>query len=414
MEFKKVQIDTLQPASYNPRKDLKPGDKEYEKIKNSIESFGYVDPIIANKDFTIIGGHQRLKVLKHLGFTEVDCVIIDIDKTKEKALNIALNKVGGSWSEELLADLIKDLQEADFDISLTGFEPPEIDELFNKLHDKDIQDDDFDVDGALSETPISQQGDVWLLGRHRLVCGDSTNPATYEVLMEGKKANLVVTDPPYNISIQGGTKDKLTIQNDSMPDKDFYEFLFKFYQATFDVMEDGAGIYVFHADTEGINFRRAFKEAGFHLSGVCIWVKNSLVLGRADYHFRHEPILYGWKSTGKHRWYSDRKQDTVWEFDRPSKNPNHPTTKPIPLIAYPIQNSSMSNCIVLDPFAGSFSTGIACEQTNRICYAIELDPKYVDVCVSRFINYAGSDEGVFLIRDGKQIKYSDVINVEEA
>ncbi len=408
MEFRKLQIDTLTPASYNPRKDLKPGDKEYEKIKKSIDEFGYVDPIIVNSDLTIIGGHQRWKVLKDLEFTEVDCVVIEVDKTKEKALNVALNKISGEWNEELLGELIKDLQTLDYDISFTGFEPAEIDELFNNLHDKDVQEDDFDVDAALSDTPISKQGDVWLLGRHRLVCGDSTEPGTYELLMEGKKANLVVTDPPYNISIQGGTKDKLTIQNDNMSDKEFYSFLFEFYKATFDVMEDGAGIYVFHADTEGVNFRKAFKDAGYHLSGVCIWVKNSLVLSRSDYHFRHEPILYGWKPTGKHRWYSDRKQDTIWQFDRPAKNSNHPTCKPVALCAYPIQNSSMSNCIVLDPFAGSFSTGIACEQTNRICYAIELDPKYVDVCVARYYqNFP--DRDIYLLRAGEKIKYIDML-----
>ena len=194
MEFKKLKIDSLIPADYNPRKALKPGDAEFEKIKNSITEFGYVDPIIVNSDMTIIGGHQRWSVLKTLGYTEVDCVVIEIDKTKEKALNIALNKVTGEWNKELLADLIKDLQSLDYDVSFTGFDPPEIDELFNDIHSKDTKEDDFDVEEELKTPAMSKQGDVWLLGRHRLVCGDSTKPEVFDTLLEGKKVNLVQYD----------------------------------------------------------------------------------------------------------------------------------------------------------------------------------------------------------------------------
>lgn len=405
MEFKKLNIDTLKPAAYNPRKDLKPGNKEYEKIKNSINEFGYVDPIIVNSDLTIIGGHQRWKVLKSLGFTEVDCVVIDIDKTKEKALNIALNKISGEWNEELLADLIKDLQSLDYDVSFTGFEPPEIDELFNDIHSKEVKEDNFDVEEALKEPVISQKGDVWLLGRHRLICGDSTDTQTFKVLMDGKKANLVVTDPPYNVAYEANAG---KIQNDNLKDEEFYNFLLKAFTNIAEAMEKDASIYVFHADTEGFNFRKAFKDAGFYLSGVCIWAKQSLVLGRSPYQWKHEPVLYGWKKEGKHNWYSDRKQSTIWNFDRPSKSDLHPTMKPVALCAYPIQNSSMSNCIVLDPFGGSGSTLIACEQTNRICYTIELDEKYADVIVRRYIEQVGNDEGVFLLRDGANIKFADV------
>ena len=222
MEFKKLEVGVLIPATYNPRKDLKPGDKEYEKIKNSIHEFGYVEPIIVNTDMTIIGGHQRLKVLKHLGYTEVDCVVVEVDKTKEKALNVALNKVTGSWNEALLAELIKDLQELDFDVALTGFEPPEIDELFNKLNEGEVKEDNFDVDDALTENPITQKGDIWLLGKHRLVCGDSTDAEVYETVMDGKKANLVVTDPPYNVAYEAKAG---SIQNDNMKQEDFYNFL---------------------------------------------------------------------------------------------------------------------------------------------------------------------------------------------
>ncbi len=405
MQFRKLKIDSLIPAKYNPRKDLKPGDKEYEKIKNSLTEFGYVDPIIVNSDLTIIGGHQRWKVLKSLGYTEVDCVVIDIDKTKEKALNVALNKISGEWNEALLAELIKDLQSIDYDVSFTGFEPPEIEELFSNVHDKEIKEDDFDVEDALKEPVISKQGDLWLLGRHRLICGDSTEPEVYNILMEGRKANLVVTDPPYNVAYEAKAG---KIQNDNLKDEEFYNFLYKAFSNMYDAMEKDASIYVFHADTEGLNFRKAFKAAGFYLSGVCIWAKQSLVLGRSPYQWKHEPVLFGWKKEGRHNWYSDRKQSTIWSFDRPSKNALHPTMKPVALCAYPIQNSSMSNCIVLDPFGGSGSTLIACEQTNRICYTIELDEKYADVIVKRYIEQVGTDEEVFLVRDGVKIKYADI------
>ncbi|MEQ8154483.1 MAG: site-specific DNA-methyltransferase [Clostridiaceae bacterium] len=405
MEFKKLKIDDLIPAEYNPRKKLKLGDSEFEKIKNSINEFGYVDPVIVNKDLTVIGGHQRISVLKTLGYTEIDCVVIDVDKTKEKALNVALNKISGEWNKELLADLIKDLQSLDYDVSFTGFEPPEIEELFNELHDKEIKEDDFDVEEALKETPIAQKGDIWLLGRHRLICGDSTDPEVYLVLMDGKKANLVVTDPPYNVAYEAKAG---KIQNDNLKDEEFYNFLFKAFQNMAESMEKDASVYVFHADTEGLNFRKAFKDAGFYLSGVCIWSKQSLVLGRSPYQWKHEPVLYGWKKDGKHNWYSDRKQSTIWNFDRPSKNELHPTMKPVALCAYPITNSSMSNCIVLDPFGGSGSTLIACEQTNRICFTIELDEKYAHVIVKRYIELVGKDEDVFLVRDGVKTKYSEV------
>ena len=307
MEFRKLRIKDLIPASYNPRKKLKPGDKEFEKIKNSITEFGYVEPIIVNSDMTIIGGHQRATVLQTLGYDEIDCIVIEIDKTKEKALNIALNKITGEWNQELLADLIEDLQKSDFDVGFTGFEPPEIEQLFNKVHDKKIKEDDFDVDAELKKPAMTKQGDVWMLGMHRLVCGDSTLPETYEKLMEGKKANLVVTDPPYNVNYEGNAG---KIQNDNLEDDKFYNFLFAAFVNMEQNMERDASIYVFHADTEGLNFRRAFKAAGFYLSGTCIWKKQSLVLGRCPYQWQHEPILFGWKLGGKHMWYSDRKQST--------------------------------------------------------------------------------------------------------
>ncbi|SFS05839.1 site-specific DNA-methyltransferase [Anaeromicropila populeti] len=411
MEFKKLKITELIPAAYNPRKKLKPCDKEYEKIKTSITEFGYVEPIIVNTDFTIIGGHQRVTVLQNLGYTEIDCIVIAIDKTKEKALNIALNKITGSWNEELLADLLKDIEASDFDLSKTGFEPPEIEQLFNAVHNKDIREDDFDVEEELKNPCISRKGDVWLLGPHRLICGDATRPETYKKLMEGQKANLIVTDPPYNVNYQSEVG---IIQNDNLKDEEFYKFLFAAFVNMEANMEQDASIYVFHADTEGFNFRKAFRAAGFYLSGTCIWKKQSLVLGRSPYQWQHEPVLFGWKLGGKHLWYSDRKQSTIWEFDRPSKNNLHPTMKPINLVSYPITNSCMSNCIVLDPFGGSGSTLMACEQTSRICRTIELDEKYVDVIVHRYMEWKGTAKDVYLIRNSRKIKYCNMDKEGEA
>ena len=406
MEFKKLKIAELIPADYNPRKKLKPGDKEYKKIKDSITEFGYVEPVIVNSDMTIIGGHQRVTVLGDLGYDEIDCIVIDIDKTKEKALNIALNKITGEWNKELLADLIKDLQSSDFDVGFTGFDPPEIEQLFNSVHDKKITEDDYDVDKELKKPPVAQTGDIWLLGRHRVICGDSILPETYEVLMDGKKANLVLTDPPYNVNVEESAG---KIQNDNMPDEDFYKFLFAAFVNMEQSMEQDASIYVFHADSKGLIFRQAFHDAGFYLSGCCIWKKNALVLGRSPYQWQHEPCLFGWKVGGKHQWYSDRKQTTIWEYDRPKSSKEHPTMKPVALMAYPIQNSCMSNCIVLDPFLGSGSTLIACEQTGRICYGIELDVKFVDVIVDRYIGQCGSSEDVYLLRNGRKIKYGEIM-----
>ena len=406
MQWKTLSVDALRPAAYNPRKKLKAGDKEYEKIKNSILEFGYVEPIIVNYDMTVIGGHQRLTVLKDLGYTEVQCVEVHIeDENKVKALNIALNKITGAWNEQLLADLIVDLQAANFNTDFTGFEAPEIEQLFSKVLNKDITEDDFDVEAELQKPTMSQAGDVWLLGRHRLVCGDSTLPETYTKLMDGKRANLVLTDPPYNVDVEE-TAGK--IKNDNMPDEDFYKFLFAMFVNVEQNMERDASIYVFHADSKGLIFRQAFHDAGFYLSGCCIWKKNALVLGRSPYQWQHEPCLFGWKLGGKHQWYSDRKQTTIWEYDRPKSSKEHPTMKPVALMAYPIQNSCMSNCIVLDPFLGSGSTLIACEETNRICYGIELDEKFADVIVRRYIEKVGSSDGVFLLRDNVKIPYSEV------
>ncbi|MBR2421520.1 MAG: DNA modification methylase [Oscillospiraceae bacterium] len=406
MIIEKKNTADLLPADYNPRKDLKPGDAEYEKLKRSIEQFGYVEPVIWNQTTgRVVGGHQRLKVLMDMGMTEVDCVVVEMDEDKEKALNIALNKISGDWDKDKLALLIADLQGADFDVSLTGFEPAEIDALFKDTLKDGVKDDDFDVGAELAQPTMTKPGDIWTLGRHRLICGDSTKAETYDLLMGNTKANLVITDPPYNVNYEGSAG---KIKNDNMADEAFYNFLLDAYTQMHSAMADDASIYVFHADTEGLNFRRAFADAGFYLSGCCIWKKQSLVLGRSPYQWQHEPCLYGWKKNGKHQWYTGRKETTIWEFDKPKKNGDHPTMKPIPLLAYPIMNSSMSNSVVLDPFGGSGSTLIACEQTDRICYTVELDEKFCDVIVKRYIEQVGGADGVTVQRDGLTYKYSEV------
>ena len=409
-ELKVLPVSVLKPAEYNPRKKLKPGDKEYEKIKNSIEEFGFADPLVINADMTIIGGHQRLTVAIAMGYTEVPCAVVDVDKVREKALNIALNKITGAWDEQMLADLLTDLKEADYDLDWTGFDAPEVEALFSNIYDKKVKEDDFDVDEELKQPVFSKLGDLWLIGRHRVICGDSTGEEVYTKLMDGQQANLVLTDPPYNVDVEE-TAGK--IMNDNMGDQEFYNFLLSAYRCMNANLADDGSIYVWHADTEGLNFRKAFKDAGFYLSGCCIWKKNSLVLGRSPYQWIHEPCLFGWKQKGKHQWYADRKQTTVWEYDKPRSSKDHPTMKPINLMSYPIKNSTMTNGIVLDPFLGSGSTLIACMETDRVCRGIELDPKFVDVIVKRAIEHEGGKyDDVFVIRDGQKLRFDEVASFE--
>ena len=411
-ELKVLPVSVLKPAEYNPRKKLKKGDKEYEKIKNSIEEFGFADPLVVNADMTIIGGHQRLTVAMDLGYTEVPCAVVDVDKVREKALNIALNKITGAWDEQMLADLLTDLKEADYDLDWTGFEAAEVEQIFSNIYDKKVKEDSFDVDKELKQPVFSKLGDLWVLGKHRVICGDSTGEEVYTRLMDGQKANLVLTDPPYNVDVEE-TAGK--IMNDNMGDAEFYNFLLSAYRCMHANLSDDGSIYVWHADTEGLNFRKAFKDAGFYLSGCCIWKKNSLVLGRSPYQWIHEPCLFGWKQKGKHQWYSDRKQTTttVWEYDKPRSSKDHPTMKPINLMSYPIKNSTMTNGIVLDPFLGSGSTLIACCETDRVCRGIELDPKFVDVIVKRYIEWAGGKyDDVYVIRDGQKLRFDEVASFE--
>ena len=415
MQFQSYKIADLIPASYNPRKKLKPGDKEYEKIKNSIKEFGYVEPIIINSDMTIIGGHQRATVLADLGYTEVECIVVDIDKTKEKALNVALNKITGEWNKELLADLIKDLEDSAFDVGITGFEPPEIEQLFNSVHDKKITEDDFDVEAELEKPCFSKAGDIWRLGKHTVICGDSTDPETFRLLLRDTKVNLVCTDAPYFVKLESQSG---RIANDDLEDAQAYEFLMKAFTNFKDAMAIDASIYEFYATMKARVFYDAFEDAGFKVGAGLIWKKPRAPLMRTDWKFNMEPIIFGWRKDGKHKWYGDQKQKAVFEFDgiKNSKEDGHghPSSKPVPLIAYLIQQSTQVNGIVLDGFLGSASTLIACDQIGRICYGVELEPKFVDVAVMRYMNQHGnSADGVLLIRDGKEHTYEQALDMAE-
>lgn len=389
MNIQKIKIESLKPAEYNPRKDLKPEDEEYQKIKKSITEFGYVAPVIVNSNMTVIGGHQRLKVLKELGYTEVECVVVDLDQEKEKALNIALNKISGDWDNDKLEELLAELKQTDIDMDITGFSFDEVDEILKDITGS--KEDDFDLDQALDEIeePISKRGDVWILGKNRLMCGDSTQKEDVMHLMNSQEADMLLTDPPYNVDYEGKTSEALKIENDNMSETEFYNFLLDSFKNMFDSIKYGGSAYVFHADTEGLNFRNAFKSCGFKLAQCLVWVKNTFVMGRQDYQWRHEPILYGWKPGAGHYFVDNRKQSTVLEFDKPSRNAEHPTMKPVDLLVYLIKNSSKENDLILDLFGGSGSTLIAAEQTQRRCYTMELAPKYCDVIIKRWENLTG-------------------------
>ena len=401
--FEKVGIDKLIPYARNSRLHSK---EQINQLRASLREFGFVNPCIIDKDYNIIAGHGRVMAAKEEDISEIPCVFAEhLTDAQKRAYILADNRLAlnAGWDDEMLSVELSDLQANAFDLSLLGFSDAEMNKLMGGMDN--AEDDDFDVDAELQKPTLSKPCDLWLLGNHRLVCGDSTKPETYALLMDGKAANLVVTDPPYNVNYEGAAG---KIKNDHMAGGVFYQFLLDAFTQMEKVMAQDASIYVFHADTEGLNFRKAFTEAGFYLSGTCIWKKQSLVLGRSPYQWQHEPVLFGWKKSGKHAWFSDRKQSTIWEFDKPRKNGDHPTMKPIPLLAYPIVNSSMTGCVVLDPFGGSGSTLIACEQTGRICRMVELDEKFCDVIVRRFIQQVGTDKDVYLSRDGQMIPFSTV------
>lgn len=405
-----VSISKLVPYANNARTH---SPQQINKLRSSLREFGFINPVIIDCDYGIIAGHGRVLAAREEGITEVPCVFVDyLTEAQKKAYIIADNRMAldAGWDEELLRVEIEALQGEDFDIRLTGFDEKELADLF-KGDEKEIEDDDYDLTAALEKASFVEKGDIWVVGRHRLMCGDATNPDDVNKLMDGKRANLVLTDPPYGVSFKSSSG--LTIQNDSIKNEEFYNFLKKAFENMVAHLEPGGAGYVFHADTEGLNFRQAFIDAGFHLAGCCIWVKDSLVLGRSDYQWQHEPILYGFLKNGKHTWYSDRKQTTIWNFKKPKRNENHPTSKPLDLLGYPLKNSSQENAIVIDTFGGSGSTLMACEGLNRICYTMELDEKYASVILRRYVDDTGDAEGVFCIRNGEKIPYADLVKQVE-
>lgn len=405
--FEKVKIEKLVPYVRNARTHSK---EQILQLRSSLREFGFVNPVIVDKDLNIIAGHGRIMAAKEEGLTEIPCVFVEhLTEAQKKAYILADNRLALSagWDEELLALEFADLKDLGFDIGLTGFDEKEIEKLFAN-DGNDVQDDEFDLTAALEQAAFVLPGDVWTLGRHRLICGDATDASTVKKLMDGRKANLVLTDPPYNVNFEGSSG--LKIKNDSMKAEQFYNFLLASFKNLAENLESSGSAYIFHADTEGENFRRAFREAGFHLSGTCIWVKDSFVMGRSPYQWQHEPILYGWLKTGSHKWYAGRAEATIWNFAKPKRNSDHPTSKPLDLLAYPIRNSSQANSIVLDTFGGSGSTLIACEQADRICHMLELDEKYASVILRRYAEFKGNGgEDIICERDGKTIPYADLV-----
>lgn len=462
MEIRRMRLDDLFPADYNPRKALKRGDPEYEKLRRSIETFSLVEPLIWNEETgRLVGGHQRLTVLRDMGISEVEVSIVHLDDGHEKALNVAMNKISGAWNNDALVALLRGLN--DNMALLSGFSELDLEALLGekKTKDKGAGDD--------ADLPIiSRRGDIWMLGKHRLMCGDSCCPEDVDSLVAGEPVRLVITDPPYNVSYEAKVADQATqsvrratsrIENDSMEDAAFRQFLLDAYTQMYRVMAPGAAIYVFHADTEGLNFRAAFREVGFKLSGCLVWAKSSIVLGRSDYQWRHEPILYGWRPDGSHKWYGGRKKTTLLQdisgvtirqetdgstiftfsdglhivsirvkdyevldnaldamssviyHEKPSSNDLHPTMKPVELVAKLMRNSSKRGDLVADFFNGSGSTLIACEENGRRCCAMELEPFYCDQTVRRYLAYT-QREDVFLLRDGQRLDFSKAFGCE--
>lgn len=438
MRFEKWKLADMKPAAYNPRKKLTPEDPEYQEIKRSIETFDYSDPIVLNYDGTIIKGHQRRTVMMDGGYTEAFVIVLNIrDKAKEKALNIALNKITGKWDLQLLKDVLQDLDLEGYDFTVTGFHQDDLQDLIQKLDfPEEATDDDFDPDAEANmiEVPITNRGDIWLLGEHRLMCGDATAPDDVAQLMQGDTLDLVITDPPYNVAYgektayledalgMASNRENSTILNDQMDERSFYLFLLAAFRSLIDAMRPGAAIYVFHAESTGLQFRQAFADAGYKMAQCLVWEKNAFVLGRQDYQWRHEPILYGWKKGAAHYFINDRTQDTILlddELDlksmkapelramleqviqqykdlttvhyenKPTRNDMHPTMKPIPLVGRLMNNSSKPGWIIGDFFGGSGSTLIAAEQLRRTAYIMELDERNCDVIVRRWEAYTG-------------------------
>ena len=382
MNIQMINLNQIKPYKNNPRKNA----NAVDAVMNSIKEFGFKQPIVIDKNYEIVAGHTRVLAAKKLNLTEIPCIIAD-DLTEQqiKAFRLADNKTHelAEWDFDLLdieLDDIADLNMGDF-----GFD------ISVDFEHQEFKDDDFDVEAAIPDEPITKLGDIWQLGNHRLMCGDGTNADDIDKLMDGHNAQLIVTDPPYNVDYEGKTQQKLKINSDRQTDAAFREFLLAAFKNIYRVSKAGAAVYIFHADSKGLDFRHAFKEAGFDTKQCLIWLKNTFVLGHQDYHWKHEPILYGWKDGSSHYFIDHRTQTTVIEHNRPTKNSEHPTMKPVSLIEQLIHNSSKVGWAVLDIFGGSGSTLIACEQLKRSCYMMELDPRYCDVIVKRWEMFTGNE-----------------------
>lgn len=390
--------------------------EQVAQIAASIREFGFLSPVVTTKDGTILCGHGRFYAAQKLGLKKIPCIREDhLTEAQRRAYIIADNKLSlnAGWDEEMLRVELSDLKGEDFDVSLTGFDEKELARLF--AEEDGAEEDGFDVDAELEKPCVSKAGDVWHLGRHTVVCGDSTKPETYTRLLGKEKVNLVCTDPPYLVNLES-TSGK--IKNDDLSDEEGYKFLRAAFEQFHEAMAKDASIYVFYATAKARVLHDAYEDAGFKVGAGLVWKKNRLVLTRTDWKYIHEPIIWGWRKDGKHEWYGDQKQVTVFEFDRikASKKDGcgHPSSKPVPLIAYLIRQCTQTNGLVLDGFLGSASTLIACEQLGRVCYGVELEPKFVGVAVKRYLVFRDGDAAdVYVERDGEKIPYERVEKTEE-
>lgn len=386
-EYKTVKVANLVPYARNSRTHSA---EQVAQIAASIREFGFTNPLLIDEQGGIIAGHGRLLAAQKLGFDEVPAITLQgLSDAQKKAYVIADNKLAlnAGWDDEMLRVEFMELQEMGFDLELTGFSLDEIAGLQIDEIEEGLTDEDAVPDAP--ETPVTVLGDVWQLGDHRVMCGDSTSIDAVEQLCDGQLVDMWLTDPPYNVAYEGKTKDALTIKNDKMDGDSFRVFLRDAYIAADAVMKAGAVFYIWHADSEGYNFRGAAKDAGWTVRQCLIWKKQSMVMGRQDYHWKHEPCLYGWKEGAAHLWATDRKQTTILEFDRPSRNGEHPTMKPVELFEYQMLNNTKGSDLVLDSFGGSGTTAIACEKHGRCARLMELDPKYCDVIINRWQDFTG-------------------------
>ena len=409
-EMKLVDIEKLVPYVNNARTHSQ---DQINKLRSSIREFGFINPVIIDKDYGVIAGHGRIMAAKEEGIKEVPCVFADhLNEAQKKAYILADNRMAldAGWDEELLRVEIESLEDYGFNVELTGFSPDELSNIFDL--GVEAEEDDFDVEEELKKPTFSKTGDIWTLGSHKVICGDSTQWETFEKLLNDTKVNLVCTDAPYFVDLKNKSG---TIKNDNLNDEEAYEFLMKVFTNFKEAMAKDASIYEFYATMKARVFYDAFEDAGFKVGAGLIWKKPRAPFMRTDWKFNMEPIIFGWRKDGKHNWYGDQKQTAVFEFDgikdSEKEGCGHPSSKPVPLIAYLIKQSTQTNGLVLDGFLGSASTLIACEELNRICYGIEIEPKFVDVAVKRYLNLVGSDEEINLLRDGKEYKYKDVINL---